>query len=76
MEEEMTKEDILDLIDNLHISVYNKLKGKVFMQLESSLGADSSQLNATKMLIQRILKNSANHLQDSLLVIKDYVNSL
>lgn len=70
------KEFIINLINSIHITMYNKLKGKIFMQLESSIGHDKEQLEATKNLIQRILKNSTNHLEDELKIVAAYVNSL
>ena len=70
----MEKEEIISSLEVLHIKVYNKLKGKIFMQLESALGEDTEKLNATKKIIQGIIKGASNFLEEELLVIKDYVS--
>lgn len=68
----MEKEEIIQLLESLHIKVYNKLKGKIFMQLESAI-EDGEKLEANKKIIQSILKGSSNYLEDELRQIKDYI---
>jgi hypothetical protein len=66
------KSEILDNLDTLHIKVYNKLKGKIFMQLESLI-EDREKLEANKKIIQGILKASSNFLEEELKNIKNNV---
>lgn len=68
----MEKSEILDNLDTLHIKVYNKLKGKIFMQLESLI-EDREKLEANKKIIQGILKASSNFLEEELKNIKNNV---
>lgn len=63
---------MISAIDTLHIKVYNKLKGKIFMQLESIID-DKEKLDANKKIIQGILKSASNYLEDELKTIKNNV---
>jgi len=70
------KATVQSKLNGLHISVYNKLKGKILMQIESALGDEPEKLDATKKLIQGIIKNTTNFLQDELKQIGEQIEEL
>ena len=58
-----SKDEAIQILDNLSIAVYNKTKGKSFMLLEGLLGGDLAKLEANKKILQGYLKSVSSYVK-------------
>jgi len=69
-----SKEEAIQLLDNLSIAVYNKTKGKSFMLLEGLLGEDTAKLEANKKILQGYLKSISSYVKKVTTEVTSFIN--
>ena len=68
-----SKEEAIQILDNLSIAVYNKTKGKSFMLLEGLLGGDVAKLDANKKILQGYLKSISSYVKKVTTEVVNYI---